>query len=78
MDNELPSAKIARRAKSPLAEGGRDDEPDGLAFHVPLLWGGAGVAGVECFARRRISLSQARVSACKIFDADPGSVLDAD
>ena len=54
MDNELLSAKIAAmEAKSPFwPEGGRDDEPDGLAFHVSLLWPGAGLARVECFARR--------------------------
>src|SRR5208337_4070729 len=39
-------------------EGGRDDEPDGLAFHVSFLWLGAGLARVACFARRRVSLSQ--------------------
>ena len=65
MDNELLSAKIAAmEAKSPLARGGRDDEPDGLAFHVSLLWPGAGLARVECFARRRVSLSQASAIAC--------------
>ena len=59
MDNELLSAKIAAMAKSPWPEGGRDDEPDGLAFDVSLLWPGAGLARVACFARRRVSFSQA-------------------
>ena len=48
MDNELLSAKIAAmEAKILWPEGGRDDEPDGLAFHVSLLWLGVGVARVE-------------------------------
>ena len=65
MDNELLSAKIAAiEAKSPLAEGGRDDEPDGLTFHVSFLWPGAGLARVERFARRRLSLSQGSAIAC--------------
>jgi hypothetical protein len=65
MDNELLSAKIAAmEAKSPWPEGGRDDQPDGLAFHVSLLWPGAGLARVECFARRRVSFSQANAIAC--------------
>src|SRR5271155_3171793 len=32
------------RPKALWPEGGRDDEPDGLAFHVSLLWPGAGLA----------------------------------
>ena len=65
MDNELLSAKIAAiEAKSPWPEGGRDDEPDGLTFHVSLLWPGAGLARVERFARRRLSLSQGSAIAC--------------
>ena len=36
----------------------------GLAFHVSLLWPGAGLARVECFARRRVSLSQGSAIAC--------------
>ena len=47
------------RPKALWPEGGRDDEPDGLAFDVSFLWPGAGVARVECFARRGVSLSQA-------------------
>ena len=65
MDNELLSAKMP--PWRPIAfwpEGGRDDEPDGLAFDVSLLWPGAGLARVECFARRRVSFSQANDLAC--------------
>src|SRR5271163_1695691 len=62
MDNELLSAKIAVMAKALWPEGGRDDEPDGLAFHVSFLWPGAGRARVACFARRRVS--QANDLAC--------------
>src|SRR5271166_2764760 len=65
MDNELLSAKIAAmEAKALWPEGGRDDEPDGLAFHVSFLWPGAGLARVACFARRRVSFSQANAIAC--------------
>ena len=65
MDNELLSAKIAAiEAKALWPEGGRDDEPDGLTFHVSLLWPGAGLARVERFARRRLSLSQGSAIAC--------------
>ena len=61
MDNELLSAKIAAmEAKSPLAQGGRD----GLTLHVSFLWPGAGLARVERFARRRVSLSQGNAIAC--------------
>ena len=48
MDNELLSAKIAAwRPKALWPEGGRDDEPDGLAFDVSFLWPGAGLARVD-------------------------------
>jgi hypothetical protein len=38
----------------------------GLAkrFHVSFLWPGAGLARVERFARRRVSLSQGSAIAC--------------
>src|SRR5271157_5530933 len=52
------------RPKALWPEGGRDDEPDGLAFHVSFLWLGAGLARVACFARRRVSLSQGSAIAC--------------
>src|ERR1700735_3328594 len=52
------------RPKALWPEGGRDDEPDGLAFHVAFLWPGAGFARVACFARRRVSFSQANDLAC--------------
>ena len=61
MDNELLSVKIAAmEAESPRPEEGRGDEPDGPAFHVSLLWPGAGLARVECPARRRYRLSRER------------------
>ena len=65
MDNELLSAKIAAiEAKSPLARRRSRRWPDGLTFHVSFLWPGAGLARVECFARRRLSLSQGSDLAC--------------
>ena len=33
-------------------------------FHVSFLWPGAGLARVERFARRRLSLSQGSAIAC--------------
>src|SRR5271155_2749115 len=62
--NCCPPRSPPWRPKTLWPEGGRDDEPDGLAFHVSLLWPGAGLARVECFARRRVSLSQANAIAC--------------
>ena len=61
MDNELLSAKIAAmEAKSPLARRrSRRSHPP-----VSFLWPGAGLARVECFARRRVSLSQGNAIAC--------------
>src|SRR5271166_6026208 len=66
MDNELLCRPRSPpwRAKALWPEGGRNDEPDGLAFHVSFLWPGAGLARVACFARRRVSFSQANDLAC--------------
>src|SRR5580693_5988596 len=50
--NCCPPRSPPWRPKTLWPEGGRDDEPDGLAFHVSLLWPGAGLARMECFARR--------------------------
>jgi hypothetical protein len=61
---ESPPRSPPWRSKALWPEGGRDDEPDGLAFHVSLLWPGAGLARVECFARRRVSVSQGNDIAC--------------
>src|SRR5271166_6115235 len=60
--NCCPPRSPPWRPKALWPEGGRDDEPDGLAFHVALLWPGAGLARVECFARRRVSFSQRTTS----------------
>src|SRR5271167_2397358 len=46
--NCCPPRSPPWRPKTLWPEGGRDDEPDGLAFHVSLLWLGAGLARVEC------------------------------
>src|SRR5271169_2719762 len=62
--NCCPPRSPPWRPKTLWPEGGRDDEPDGLAFHVSLLWPGAGGARVECFARRRVLLSQGNAIAC--------------
>ena len=80
MDNELLSAKIAAmEAKSPLARRRSRREPDGLAFHVSLLWPGAGLARVEGFARRRVSLPQGNAIACDRPSPGPiGPCPDAD
>jgi Transposase len=65
MDNECcPSRSPPWRQKALWPEGGRDDEPDGLAFHVSFLWPGAGLARVEYFARQRVSFSQRNAIAC--------------
>src|SRR5271166_1667552 len=52
------------RALAGAASALKEREPDGLAFHVSLLWPGAGLARVECFAHRRVSLSQGNAIAC--------------
>src|SRR6202158_5596198 len=62
--NCCPPRSPPWRPKALWPEGGRDDEPDGLAFHVSFLWPGAGLAHVERFARRRVSLSQGSAIAC--------------
>ena len=62
--NCCPPRSPPLRPKALWPEGGRDDEPDGLTFHVSLLWPGAGLARVERFARRRLSLSQGSAIAC--------------
>src|ERR1700722_837602 len=62
--NCCPPQSPPWRPKALWPEGGRDDEPDGLAFHVSFLWPGAGLARVEGFARRRGSRSQGNDIAC--------------
>src|SRR5271168_796011 len=62
--NCCPPRSSPWKPKALWPEGGRDDEPDDLAFHVSLLWPGAGLARVECLARRRVSLSQGNAIAC--------------
>src|ERR1017187_1193206 len=46
------------RANTLWPEGGRDDEPDGLALPVSLIWPGGGLARVGCFARGGLWFSQ--------------------
>src|SRR5580693_5014277 len=72
--NCCPPRSPPWRPKALWPEGGRDDEPDGLAFHVSFLWPGAGLARMERFARRRVSLSQG--NACD--PRRPGPCPDAD
>src|SRR5208282_563976 len=52
--NCCPPRSPPWRPKALWPEGGRDDEPDGLAFHVAFLWPGAG-APIVCDSLRHES-----------------------